>query len=198
MKQNEKLSIREFYSPWYGIVSCLLLGLYFIFLACPMLRLTTQAGTTFAPNGYAFIFGFSVNFPELLTGIVVVTKFNIKMAIPLILVALAFVLYLCSKFSLWFGFAGSASLIVAGILTSLVTNFDFYGYAARADFVNILVHSTVHREPGYYMTFITLFVIAAVSVILMMVMRIKARSRYNKAKIEQESVGLADYYINKK
>ena len=175
MKLNEKLSIRDFYSPWYGIICSLLLGLFYICLAFPMLRITTQAGSTFTPNGYAFMFGFSVDFPELSIGIVEVAKFNIIMAIPFILATLTILLFLCSKFSVLFGLIGAAVLITSGVLITQVTNFEFYGNAILPDYVSIIRHSEVKREFGYYLSSIILFVIAAVAIVFMAVMRLKAR-----------------------
>jgi len=198
MESNEKLSIREYYSAWYGIASALLLIVFFISLVLPMMKFTTQAGTVFSPHGYAFIFGYSVNLPELNMGLVEFAKFNIMMAIPVGLVVLSMILFLCSKFSVWFGLMGAASLIIAGGLLTQSTNFDFYGKALLSSYVSLVRNSKTTRQPGYYLSFISLFVTAAVSVLLMLIMRLKARSKFDKAKQDINSVGIATYYRNKK
>ncbi len=197
MESNEKLSIREYYSAWYGIASALLLIVFFISLVLPMVKFTTQSGTVFSPHGYAFIFGYSADLPEINMGLVEISKFNFMMAIPVGLVVLSMILFLCSKFSVWFGLMGAASLIVAGGLLTQSTNFDFYGHALLSSYVSLIRNSKATRQPGYYISFISLFVTAAVSVLLMLIMRLKARSKFDKAKQDINSVGIASYYQNK-
>lgn len=198
MKDKTKKPLREFYSAWYGIVSCLLVFVFLVASALPVLNFVTEAaqtpsGTslTFSPNLLALLFGYSVKVGDVTMDI---TKFSWQVAIPFILVLASLILFLCSKMSVILGFCGSICLLIAGYLVSGATNSDFYASALQSDYVNMIMNSVVTRQFGYYFSFISLYTASALSFILMIVMRLKASS-LRKASLKKGSeYGLAAAY----
>lgn len=202
MKEKNKKSVREFYSAWYGIVSCLLIFVFLIASALPVLNFVTvpsQTPTgnslTFSPNLLALLFGYTIRVGETTMNI---TKFSWTVAIPFILVFAALIAFLCCKFSVILGLAGSIALVVAGYLVSQATNSDFYASSLQSDYANMIMNSVVTRQFGYYFSFISLYSAAGLSFILMVVMRLKAYS-HRKADLKKSSeYGLAAVYSGSK
>lgn len=191
MKAQKDKKVSDFYSSWFGVVSALSLAIFLICSFLPTIEFTTQDNLVFAPNLYSLFFGFSIKLVE--TGeIQEVAKFNLLIMIPYILVLLAMLVCLLMPISSAFGVLSSGLMIGSAILITQVSNYNFYANSVLATWAPKLSNSTVTMQFGYYASFIALYASGGFTLLMTLLMRIKAVKNYKQT--QQTPLGLASRY----